>query len=388
MKKRFQFLLLYTLFIGIINNLDAQTVSTLVNLPQSNVGDGLIISATGDLFLSSGFTNSTVYRITPGGEVSNFSTGLQGAVGAFFDSNGNLYANSYNGDFLYQISPSGVPSQFATGLNGPAGVVVSPTDEIFISEFGRNFSGTGRSIKKINSSGSVTTFATGGGLADVIGIAQDDSSNIYAANWASGVIYKITPDGTINWFINIGGSVNQITYSNGYLYVPSPSLRKIFKVNLDGEKQHIAGSGLSGSSDGLALEASFSRPNSIAASVTGDSLYIVDAAPGTIRLLDLTSITGVKEGSISLPSEFKLANYPNPFNPSTSIKYSLAESNFVSLKIFNVTGQHIATLVNNFQNARDYSVEFDASNLPSGVYLYQLTVGNNFERTNKMLLVQ
>ncbi|MDD3558424.1 MAG: T9SS type A sorting domain-containing protein, partial [Melioribacteraceae bacterium] len=87
------------------------------------------------------------------------------------------------------------------------------------------------------------------------------------------------------------------------------------------------------------------------------------------------------------PEKFHLSqNYPNPFNPSTVIKYSIAgQQEFVTLKVFDVLGREIATLVNKKQSPGNYSVTFDARELSSGVYFYQLTAGKAKE-TKKMIL--
>jgi len=82
-----------------------------------------------------------------------------------------------------------------------------------------------------------------------------------------------------------------------------------------------------------------------------------------------------------------LGNYPNPFNPSTKIRYSLAEASIVSLRIFDVLGREVATLVNQYENAGFQSVEFNARNLPSGVYFYRLQAGS-FTGVKKMLLMK
>jgi hypothetical protein len=78
-------------------------------------------------------------------------------------------------------------------------------------------------------------------------------------------------------------------------------------------------------------------------------------------------------------------NYPNPFNPSTNISYQLPASVFVTLRIFDVLGKEIETLVNERQNAGDYSVQFNASNQPSGVYFYKIEAGM-YQDTKKILL--
>jgi len=92
-----------------------------------------------------------------------------------------------------------------------------------------------------------------------------------------------------------------------------------------------------------------------------------------------------------LPVNFSLSqNYPNPFNPATTIKYSIPVTMSpvtVSLKVFNLLGQEVATLVNKEQPAGNYEVKFDASNLASGVYLYQLKAGS-FTQTKKMVYLR
>jgi hypothetical protein len=93
---------------------------------------------------------------------------------------------------------------------------------------------------------------------------------------------------------------------------------------------------------------------------------------------------GVKDGNIF--NTYNLSqNYPNPFNPSTKISYNVGEPGFVQLKVFNVLGVEVATLVNEQKYSGRYTIDFDASKLSSGVYFYSLSV-NNFNQTRKMIL--
>jgi len=86
--------------------------------------------------------------------------------------------------------------------------------------------------------------------------------------------------------------------------------------------------------------------------------------------------------------DYKLSqNFPKPFNPTTTIKYSLPEQQFVSLKIFDILGREVATLVNENKSAGNYEMNFDANNLSSGVYFYRLHAGS-FIETKKMLLMK
>jgi hypothetical protein len=89
-----------------------------------------------------------------------------------------------------------------------------------------------------------------------------------------------------------------------------------------------------------------------------------------------------------MPTEFRLSqNYPNPFNPNTVIGYQLPVSSNVTLKIYDVLGNEVATLVDEYKPAGKYEVEFDASSLTSGVYFYTLRT-ENFFQTNKMILMK
>jgi Secretion system C-terminal sorting domain len=82
---------------------------------------------------------------------------------------------------------------------------------------------------------------------------------------------------------------------------------------------------------------------------------------------------------------FLKQNYPNPFNPSTIINYGLKESGFVTLKVYNILGSEVATLVKEYKQAGEYKTYLDASRLTSGVYIYSLRT-NNFVQTRKMIL--
>jgi len=89
-----------------------------------------------------------------------------------------------------------------------------------------------------------------------------------------------------------------------------------------------------------------------------------------------------------MPTEFTLSqNYPNPFNPTTTIQFGLPETGFISLKVFDMTGRQVATLVNENKSAGWYTISFDASNLASGMYIYRIQSGD-FTQTRKLILVK
>jgi hypothetical protein len=98
----------------------------------------------------------------------------------------------------------------------------------------------------------------------------------------------------------------------------------------------------------------------------------------------ITSVENINE----VVRDFYLdQNYPNPFNPSTTINFSVPSSEFVTLKVFDVLGNEVATLVNEEKPVGSYEVNFNASNLASGIYFYTLQAGK-FTETKKLILLK
>ena len=105
-------------------------------------------------------------------------------------------------------------------------------------------------------------------------------------------------------------------------------------------------------------------------------------------------LDGFDPTTVSTPETFEAPlsyqlfdNYPNPFNPSTNISFSLPESDYIQLEVFDLTGRTISTLISGTMSAGTHNIKFDAANLANGIYLYRLT-GSQFSQTNKMMLVK
>ncbi len=112
--------------------------------------------------------------------------------------------------------------------------------------------------------------------------------------------------------------------------------------------------------------------------VNGGGLYAFTGCSGTVT----------NAGNNGIPVSFKLGqNYPNPFNPVTKISYALPKQGFVTLKVYDILGKEVATLVNEVKNAGEYSVEFNAGNLSSGVYFYKFESGG-FSDIKKLMLLK
>jgi hypothetical protein len=119
---------------------------------------------------------------------------------------------------------------------------------------------------------------------------------------------------------------------------------------------------------------------------TGNTLWGVRANGAITRYGD--PILGVTPIATTVPDNFSLGqNYPNPFNPTTNIKFALPQSGLVTIKVYDLLGKEIATLVNEVKNAGSYVVDFNTSTLASGVYFYKMEV-NGFREVKRMTLIK
>ena len=124
-----------------------------------------------------------------------------------------------------------------------------------------------------------------------------------------------------------------------------------------------------------------------ALAVSGNYVFAGTYSSGVWRR-PLSELVGITKETSELPKQFTLSqNFPNPWNPSTNIKYFIPQASLISLKVYDILGNEIETLVNEEKPAGTYELTFNAANLPSGVYLYRIQAGS-FVETKKMVLLK
>ncbi|MCL4354949.1 T9SS type A sorting domain-containing protein [Patescibacteria group bacterium] len=137
-------------------------------------------------------------------------------------------------------------------------------------------------------------------------------------------------------------------------------------------------------------EYSCSSIRSIAITSDGNTIIVTNSPENTISILYKNPPTAIEEdhnNEIFVSSYSLSQNYPNPFNPTTIIKYDLPKEGMVLIKIHDLLGREVKTLVNEYKSAGSYNVELNASNLTSGIYLYKLT-SRNFTQVKKLILMK
>lgn len=389
-----------------------QIVETITS--SFNASGGVAIDDSGTVYVADfgQFLNQAngtkVYKVYDGtGTILEFASGLLGASGNAFDSQGNLFQSNIAGNKLSKITSDGTVTTFATnGIQGPVGVAVADGDTIYVANCG------GNSVAKVLPNRTSSVWVTSSLFQCPNGLTIDNDGNLYTCNFGNGNIIKITPDKQVSVLATLpGGRCGHLTFFEGYLYVAARCAQKIYRVTLDGDTTLIAGSGARGNDDGPALQATFNHPNGIEAIRDGENvfLYINDATsltgncttvplnPVVIRKITIPdSVVSINESEASFPSEFKLyQNYPNPFNPTTKIKFTLptvethgdASLQMVKLKIYDILGNEVAILVTEEMPGGEHEVTFEASNLPSGIYFYELSTSNVI-LTKKMILMK
>ncbi len=410
---RFQKIFVTVIFFALTFNSFPQIVETITS--PFDASGGVAIDDSGTVYVADfgqalNFANGTkVYKVYDDGSgtVVEFASGLQGASGNEFDSQGNLFQSNIAGNKLSKITPDGTVTTFATnGIIGPVGVAVSDGDTIYVANCG------GNSIAKVTPNRISSIWVTSSDFQCPNGLAIDDEGNLYTCNFGNGNIVKITPDKQVTILATLpGGRCGHITFFEGNLYAVARCAHKIYKISLNGDTTLIAGSGERGNDDGPGLQASFNHPNGIEAKREGDNiiLYVNDATsllgnctsvplnPVVIRKITIPdSVVSVIEDETSNSDEFRLyQNYPNPFNPSTNIKFTVPDiitsaakqSQNVILKVYDMLGNEIKTLVNQEMPAGEHEVVFDASELSSGIYFYQLR-SSDLVLTNKMVVMK
>lgn len=227
-----------------------------------------------------------------------------------------------------------------------------------------------------------------------------DGNTIYWAGYDLGKVYVYNrqdefSDFTLKDSILIGAKSESFTWQpkTGYLWIgggsnndkPSPPFTMGSYYAYDVVNKKIVDSLRFAFKDPTKPD---ERPRGLAFSADGNTAYAAQFGTSNFMLQKFVkSSTGVKQID-QIPTGYVLSqNYPNPFNPTTNIQFSIPEQGFVSLKVYNTLGQEVATLVNDIKSAGTYKVDFDASKLSSGVYIYTLSTGRIL-MSKKMLLMK
>lgn len=224
------------------------------------------------------------YLIIPGEQNSLFKVNIQTGVsevldsglpwplgGGFDLSTNTYYAAYYSSGHVYAYTQNGDKSLLDSGFSGPIGIAVDADHNIYVGNYDGNY------ISKITPQGANSVFATSQGLINGPDGLVFAKGELYAINFKDSRIMKISSNGVASLFATLPGTITgYIAYQDDHFYVASISTKKIFKIDMSGNYETIAGTGESGEINGPAALAQFEAPNGIA--IAGDTIFVSDAS--------------------------------------------------------------------------------------------------------------
>ncbi len=349
------------------------------------------ISVDGTIYIGS--NSDTLYAIDPSGnKLWGFATGKKILSSPAIDNDGTIYVGS-NDSTLYAINPSGSEKwKFKTGngiwMSSPA-----------IDNDGTIYVGSDDSmLYAINNNGTKKwAFNIGGAVGNSPTIGSDGT--IYIATvYHNFTLFAINPNGTLKWnHITCGFFSSATIGKDGTIYIGTNGCG-LLAINPDGSTKWTADipnelmSSPVITADSLVLIGSSFPQSSLYAIHCENNKYFDSSWPkfrrngsNTGNIQNVTSIESSKTYILFQPTLYQ--NYPNPFNPDTQIGFKLINSTNVRISIYDITGKKIKTIVNKNYNVGKHNIEFDASKLSSGIYIYELKTGS-YRQSRKMLLVR
>jgi photosystem II stability/assembly factor-like uncharacterized protein len=365
----------------------------------TNGGINWVIQNTGNIhfitdifFLNSqlGFASSIIFENFSGSQIYSTTNGGQNWNSFFFpDSNVFLYAIKFFDPLKGVLG--GAPGKYYFSNDGIEGWRRATTDSTVLSFpvrcFSKNyngliFAGGGTNdfvgfASRSTDYGQSWTSATVGS-EPVYSIFLKDSLHIYGGggDFEFGPTFSVSTNSGITWnttYLNGFGIIRSIYFRTDSEVWGSlgPSHQFIYSTNSGNDWSYLNTTG-----NAVINNIQFVNPN------------IGFAAGNEGAVLKYVRVTSVNEpAQLIKPETFSLSNYPNPFNPSTNISYSIPKNSFVTIKIYDISGKELSTLVNEFKNAGTYTFHYYNTSLPSGIYLYKITAGN-FTETKKMILIR
>ena len=377
--KKSHFIIIYLLSATIFAQVSVSTLTA-----PFNGSGGLSLDDDGNLYIGDfgdflgipdpdGLPNH-VMKLDTNLNLTQYSTGFVGASGNNFDNNGILFQSDIRANVIYKIIGGIKTFVTSTGIVSPVGIVFDSDDNFYVCNCGDS------TIRKVTPSGVSTQFASGNEFSCPNGITVDENDNLYVTNFSNTNIVKITPSGTTSIIGNTSAGNGHLDYDINHrnLYIGSYFGHQIYSLNIDNlNMEVIAGTGVRGNSDGPGSTATFSTPNGVSVSKTGDSIYVNCAVPLTganinpqiIRLLIFDQL-GVDEKE-NIAKNIK--TYPNPTGEKITIEadFTVGYSN-LTLTVFDLLGRVVLEQANINTKGNQIRETLDLSKFAMGNYLYSL----------------
>ncbi len=250
--------------------LSQDRVLTMTVLEKSWSIGGVAVDQIGNVYVAD--FAETVWKVTPEGEVAPFATGLYGASGNAFDARGSLFQANFSANTVSKINRAGeVTTYVDEGLSGPVGIAIAPDGSLYVCNCRSN------TIARVSPEREVTELASLAGHLSGCpnGITFGPDEKLYVVGFGRSVVLEITLDGEVSTLTEIsGGWLGHLVFAYGDLYVTSFGTHQIYRVDLEGGVEVLAGSPERGIAGGNLSAARFSNPNGIAVEPSSRTLFV------------------------------------------------------------------------------------------------------------------
>lgn len=310
-----------------------------------------------------------------------------------------LISNLNSGTITKHNSATGAfIENFATGISGPTRMKIGADSLLYVLQW----SGNGK-VKRYQLEGTFVDEFTSVGVPQSIGIDWDGNGNLYISSYSGDNVRKFDTNGNdLGLFINSNllGPTNIWFDAAGDMLVSDYNGTAVKRFDSEGTYLNNFLTGLS-NSEGVDF---FPNGNILIGNGATSSVKLFDNAgnyiedfissgagnlltPNAVVIRESNAVSVSGSGNSFINNYILEQNYPNPFNPGTIISFSIPNSEFTQLKIYDALGTEINSLVNEYKQSGNYDIEFNAENLPTGIYFYRLISGN-YSDTKKMILLK
>lgn len=359
---------------GITNVLNSNDYISYINIGEETVKMQLAVGENGIILKS--IDDGTTWNLMPSGtteilnDVKIYSANLIYVCG----NNGTFLSSNDYGETWNQVTINTTKNLNEIAVSNPQtavanikAVVVGDSGTVFGSVIMEDwFELTSPTTENLITATFMDNTVICGGDNGTIIKSIDNGLNWITS--ASGITTKIYDIKFVNITTVMGASENGVMVrsedaGDNWTVITTPATVDLFAVNFGSESFGIS------------------------TGAEGTEIYTTDGgATWVISMNTIATLNNSGKDPVSLNQ-----NYPNPFNPSTVISYNVTGNSNVSIKVYDLTGKEVRTLVNSFQNAGTYSVNFNATNLASGIYFYVLRVNtgtNDITKTMRMILTK
>jgi hypothetical protein len=264
-----------------------------------------------------------------------------------WSGNGKVRRYELDGTFVDEFTSAGVPQSI--------GIDWDDDGNLYVSSY------SARTVRKFDSTGNDLGVFVGSNLAGPTNIWFDDNADLLVIDYNGTAVKRFDTTGTFanNFLTGLSNAEGVAFLPNGNILIGNGATHSVKEFDSSG---NYAGEFIPNGSGGLIT------PNAI-----------------VIRQSITTSVSN--NNSLTEKSFMLEQNYPNPFNPGTTISWQSSVGSWQTLKVYDVLGNEVATLINEFKAAGKYDLEFDSEDLTSGIYFYQIRAGQ-FVETKKMILLK